>query len=72
MYGIASAPAIWQRTMECILQEIPGTTIYLDDIVVTGETEEIHLQRLNVVLERLQKYNIRINLEKSKFMMDEI
>lgn len=72
MYGIASAPAIWQRTIENILQGIPGTAVFLDDIVITGETEVIHLQRLNLVLVRLQNHNIRINLEKSKFMMNEI
>lgn len=52
MYGIASAPAIWQRTMENILQGIPGMAVYLNDIVVTGETERAHLQRLDLVLER--------------------
>ncbi|XP_029156135.1 uncharacterized protein K02A2.6-like [Nylanderia fulva] len=72
MYGIASAPAIWQRTIENILQGIPGTAVFLDDIVVTGESEALHLQRLDLVLQRLQNRNIRINLEKSKFMMDEI
>lgn len=72
MYGIASAPAIWQRTIENILQGIPGTAVFLDDIVITGETEEIHLQRLNAVLQRLQNHNIKINLGKSKFMMSEI
>jgi hypothetical protein len=32
MYGVASAPAIWQRTMENILCGIPGEAIFLDDI----------------------------------------
>lgn len=46
--------------------------MFLDDIVITGKTEVIHLQRLNLVLDRLQNHNIRINLEKLKFMMNEI
>lgn len=61
MYGVASTPAIWQRTMEEILQGIPGIAKFLDDIVITGETDEIHLQRLETVLQKLHKYNIRIN-----------
>ena len=36
-FGVASAPAIWQRTMEQILQGIPMTRCLLDDIVVTGK-----------------------------------
>lgn len=72
MYGIASAPARWKRTIENVLQGIPGTAVFLDDIIVTGETEQIHLQRLELVLERLQKVNIMINLEKTKFMLEEV
>lgn len=60
MYGIASAPAIWQRTIENILQGIPGTAVFLDDIVVTGETEAIHLQRLKLVLECLQTHKNKL------------
>lgn len=43
MYGVASAPAIWQREMENILQDIPGVTIFLDDIKITGTNDTEHL-----------------------------
>lgn len=72
MYGIASAPAIWQRTMEQILQEIPGVAVFLDVIVITAKTDREHLERLRVVLSTLHKYNVRINLEKSKFFTSEV
>lgn len=73
MYGIASVPAIWQRAIETIArQTIPNTVVFLDDIVVTGLTEEQHLKNLVTVLNRLQRYNIRINLEKSQFALKEI
>lgn len=35
MYGIASAPAIWQRSIENILGNIPGVSVFLDDIKIT-------------------------------------
>ncbi|XP_011876481.1 PREDICTED: uncharacterized protein K02A2.6-like, partial [Vollenhovia emeryi] len=72
MYGIASAPAIWQRNIESILKDIPGVTVFLDDIRVAGKDTNDHLQRLEAVFKRLQKYNIKINLNKSEFFKDQI
>ena len=45
--------------MEGILQGIPGVTSYIDDILVTGETEEEHLKALEEVLKRLKAAGIR-------------
>lgn len=50
MYGVASAPAIWQRTMENILNGIPGVVIFLDDIKIAGKNIDQHLERLELVL----------------------
>ena len=38
-FGVASAPAIFQHTMENILQGIPDVLVYLDDILVAGSSE---------------------------------
>ena len=38
-FGISSAPAIFQPTMETILRDIPQVFVYIDDILVTGGTE---------------------------------
>lgn len=54
-FGIASAPALFQRVMDTILQGVPGTMCYIDDILVIGATTEEHLQNLEEVLHRLQK-----------------
>ena len=48
-FGVASAPAIFQRAMDMILQGVDG---YIDDILVTGVTDEQHLERLEEVLKR--------------------
>lgn len=72
MYGIASGPTIWQREIENILQGIPGVAVFFDDIVITGETDALHLQNLEKLLKRLHDYNIRINLEKSKFFAEKV
>ncbi|XP_011883709.1 PREDICTED: uncharacterized protein LOC105570867 [Vollenhovia emeryi] len=72
MYGVASAPAIWQRTIENILKDIPGVVVFLDDIRVAGTNRQDHLNKLRLVFSRLQKYNIRVNMEKSEFFMSQI
>lgn len=72
MYGIASATAIWQREIENILRDIPGISVFLDDIKITGPDNESHLHRLELVQLRLANRNIRINEKKSKFFKDNI
>jgi hypothetical protein len=71
-FGIASAPAIFQRLMENLLQGIAGVCVYIDDIIVTGKTDEEHLRNLNEVLNRLEKAGMRLKEEKCKYMVPEI
>ena len=49
-FGIASAPAIFQRAMDTLLKGIPHVICYIDDL-----TEEEHVQNLTQVLHRLQE-----------------
>lgn len=72
LYGIASAPAIWQREIENILKYIPGVAVFLDDIKISGPTDQIHLQRLKQVLSRLSEYNVQINKDKCEFFKEGI
>jgi len=68
MYGVAAAPAIWQRTIENILSGIPGVAVFLDDIRVSGKNLDEHMARLELVFKQLSKYNLRINKEKCEFL----
>ena len=55
-FGVASAPSMFQCTMENILQGLPGgVSVYIDDILVTGESTEEHLHNLEAVLQRLEQ-----------------
>ncbi|XP_045483761.1 uncharacterized protein K02A2.6-like [Harmonia axyridis] len=72
MYGVASAPAIWQRLIENLLKDIPGVSVFLDDIKITAPDDNTHFERLEKVLCRLSDHNIRINYEKCEFMKDKI
>ena len=71
-FGIASAPSIFQRVMENLLQGIPRVCVYLDDILVSGTTEEEHLTNLSQVLLRLGSAGMRLKREKCVFMLDKV
>lgn len=71
-FGIHSAPAIFQRTMEGILRGISHVTVYIDDILITGENEEEHLKNLDAVLTRLENEGLRLKMEKCAFMLPKI
>ena len=71
-FGVASASAIFQKTMDTVLQGLPKVICYLDDILVTGSTEEEHLANVERVLERLQRYGIRAKRAKCAFMSSSV
>lgn len=61
MFGVNTAPEAFQRVMTEILEGCQGTLNYLDDILVFGETQEIHDKRLKEVLHRLENNNLTLN-----------
>jgi len=71
-FGVASAPAMFQKVMDSILQGIPGVRCYIDDIIVTGATEGEHLNNLEQVLQRLQNHGVRVKLSKCRFMKNTV
>ena len=71
-FGIASAPSIFQRVMDTLLQGIPGVCVYIDDILVAGSTEEEHLARLSEVLKRLAESGMRLKQEKCSFLLSSV
>ena len=46
VYGITTAPAIWQNAIEKVLQGLPGVKVYLDDILVSGKTATGAVRRM--------------------------
>ena len=67
-YGVASAPGIFQRTMEGLLQGIPSTGVLLDNILITGPSTEEHLDNIEKVLRRLSEAGLQLKAVKCQFM----
>ncbi|XP_051784512.1 uncharacterized protein K02A2.6-like [Erpetoichthys calabaricus] len=72
VFGVASVPAIWQKAIEQVLQGIPGTQCYLDDILVTGADDREHLENLGKVLNRRADFGLRVNKNKCEFFKNSI
>ena len=71
-FGVSSAPALFQRAMDSILQGLSGVVCYIDDILVTGANTEEHLANLGKVFFRLREYGLRLNLDKCRFLEESV
>ena len=71
-FGIASAPVIFQRSMDSILQGIPSVICYLNDLLITGVSDQEHLQNLQQVLSRLNEQGIKLKKEKCTFLQTSV
>ena len=67
-FGIASAPALFQKVMDTILQGLDHAMVFIDDILLTGATEEEHLKVFEEVLRRLEKHCVHVKRTKCSFM----
>ena len=71
-YGIASAPAIFQKMMDQLLQGIEMVICRVDDILVSGKTDEEHLLHLEEVLRRLRKAGLRVKRPECAFFQEQV
>ena len=71
-FGVASAPAQFQKVMDTVLQGLPKVICYLDDILISGTTPQEHLDNLKKVLERLEQYGIQARKSKCAFMCEAV
>ena len=71
-FGLASAPATWQKLLDTVLKDIPNSFVYLDDVLVWGRTKEEHHEVLEKVFKRLSENNMALSLEKCIFGQEQV
>lgn len=71
-YGVSTAPAVFQHTMDQILHGMDKVVCFMDDILVSAPTKEEHLKILDQVMTRLERYGVRIKQSKCAFLQDSV
>lgn len=73
-FGLCNAPSTFQRLMERVFgdQQCQSLLLYLDDIVVFSSSVTQHLERLEVVLSRLEREGLKAKLTKCMFFQQEV
>ena len=67
-FGLAQAPAYFQRLVKKVLAELPFTFGYLDDVLVYSPDVKTHLEHLRKVFQRLREADLRLKMEKCNFL----
>ncbi|VDI07885.1 Hypothetical predicted protein [Mytilus galloprovincialis] len=71
-FGAASSPAIFQEFMDKVLEGLAGVGCILDNLIITGKSDEEHLKNLELVLKRLSEYGLRLKKSKCSLMKSEV
>lgn len=71
-YGVAAAPAKFQKIIEILFAGVAGVVVFLDDILITGKDKNEHVKNLEIVLSRLQDSGLKLNPDKCLFFQDKV
>ena len=71
-FGLAQAPAHFQKLINEVLTDCNFTMGYLDDIIIFSKTEEEHLEHLETIFNRLREAGLKLKLQKCSFFKKHI
>ena len=72
--GLTNAPASFQALMNHVLQNHIDKicAVYLDDILVYSKDPKEHDHHVKLVLQKLEEYFLKVDLDKSEFDQEEV
>ena len=71
-FGLAQAPAHFQRLINEVLTDCTFAMGYLDDIIIFSKTEEEHLEHLETIFNQLREAGLKLKLQKCSFFKKHI
>ena len=71
-FGFKHTPAVFQKVINSIVRKFKGFAFnYIDDIIIYSSSFEEHEKHVKLVLEELNKFNLRVN-DKTEFGLTEM
>lgn len=72
--GVCNGPATFQRLMQTAMNDLifQIMLVFLDDILLFSKTFKEHLERVDIVLKRLQDTGLKVKLEKCHFLQQKV
>ena len=70
--GVKPAASIFQSILDKILQGIDKVQAFIDDILIWAKNQEELNERIIEVLERLRKFNVKVNLGKCQWFVKKV
>ena len=67
-FGLKNAPAYFQQALYNIFKDLDGIQIFVDDIIICSNSIEEHISKVEEVLARLLKYDLKLRLDKCHFL----
>lgn len=71
-FGLSSSPEVFHRTVQQIFENVPGTKVYIDDVLIWGNTLEEHNRRLKLALDTARASGLKLNANKCQYRQTEI
>jgi hypothetical protein len=71
-FGLKSALEVYLHTMSELFGDLSGVIIYFDEFLVTGESMEELQSNLRQVLLRCRQHDLKLQLKKCKFFLQEV
>ena len=78
LFGLATAPEVFQRCQHQAVEGLPGVLSIFDDILISGEGEtdeeatRDHDAKMHALMKRCREQNIKLNREKAKLHRKEV
>jgi transposase InsO family protein len=73
-FGLCNAPATFQRIMDVVMAGLNFQVclVYLDDIILFSKTVREHLDRLELLLQKLRSANLKLKPSKCKLLRTQV
>ena len=73
-FGLSGAPATYQRLMQDILGDchLKICCIFIDDIIIFSQTFKEHLERLQLVFDRIRSSHLKLSPKKCQFFKTKV